>query len=67
MAKVKLSTDKDLKEESSFNLKNVKLQPGQAVLLKFPYKAWRWRQTNTSFPIDEISFQMTEVNPNFNE
>ncbi|KAM9424624.1 amino acid transporter heavy chain SLC3A2-like isoform 1-T3 [Pholidichthys leucotaenia] len=35
-AKVKLSTDDDLKPDSSVNLDNVTLGPSQAVLLQFP-------------------------------
>lgn len=35
--KVKLSTDENLKEDSSVSLDSVTLGPGQAVLLQFPY------------------------------
>lgn len=38
MAKVMLSTDDDLKEESDVNLDELKLGAGKAVLLQFPYK-----------------------------
>lgn len=37
MAKVKLSTDDDLKEESDVDLKKLTLGAGKAVLLQFPY------------------------------
>ncbi|XP_028985530.2 4F2 cell-surface antigen heavy chain-like [Betta splendens] len=36
-AKVKLSTDSKLEAESNVNLDSVELEPGQAVLLQFPY------------------------------
>lgn len=36
-AKVKLSTDPDLKTDSDVNLDKVTLAPGQGVLLQFPY------------------------------
>lgn len=36
MAKVKLSTDEDLKADSMVSLDNVNLKPGQAILLHFP-------------------------------
>ncbi|XP_074517964.1 amino acid transporter heavy chain SLC3A2-like [Halichoeres trimaculatus] len=36
-AKVKLSTDESLKEESSVSLNSFTLAPGQSVLLQFPY------------------------------
>lgn len=37
-AKVKLSTDEDLKAESMVSLDDVTLKPGQAILLQFPFK-----------------------------
>ncbi|XP_005927788.1 solute carrier family 3 member 2a [Haplochromis burtoni] len=36
-AKVKLSTDKDFEVDSTVNLKDFKLNAGQALLLQFPY------------------------------
>lgn len=36
-AKVKLSTDENLKPDDSVSLDKIVLQPGQAVLLQFPY------------------------------
>ncbi|XP_041821019.1 solute carrier family 3 member 2a [Chelmon rostratus] len=36
-AKVKLSTDEDLKPDTSVSLDKITLGPGQAVLLQFPY------------------------------
>ncbi|KAM6959624.1 solute carrier family 3 member 2a [Tautogolabrus adspersus] len=39
MATVKLSTDTTLEAESSVSLDDFTLQPGQAVLLQFPYSA----------------------------
>lgn len=36
-AKVKLSTDKDFEVDSTVNLKDLKLNAGQALLLQFPY------------------------------
>jgi len=39
MATVKLSTDTTLEAESSVSLDDITLQPGQAVLLQFPYSA----------------------------
>lgn len=38
MAKVKLSTDEDLKTDSMVSLDNLALKPGQAILLQFPFK-----------------------------
>lgn len=36
-AKVKLSTDQDFEVDSTVNLKDLKLNAGQALLLQFPY------------------------------
>lgn len=38
MAKVTLSTDEEMKEDSTIRLDKLTLKPGQAVLLQFPYK-----------------------------
>lgn len=38
MAKVKLSTDEELKTDSMVSLDNLTLKPGQAILLQFPFK-----------------------------
>lgn len=37
MAKVKLTTDSSLKEDSTIHLDNITLGPSQAILLQFPY------------------------------
>lgn len=37
MAKVKMSTDENFKEESSVSLQELTVAPGQALLLQFPY------------------------------
>lgn len=38
MATVKLSTDEDLKADSTVSLDSITLKPGQAILLQFPFK-----------------------------
>lgn len=37
MAKVKVSTDENLKEDSDVQLEQLTVAPGKALLLQFPY------------------------------